>query len=270
MAKEKQVPGMITSISNEQVKFLTKLMKKPKIRWEQGLFVAEGIKLSAEAEALGRAKKIYATGQGMAAFKEKLGESPLCPVEFLTEQVLSGIADTVSPQGMLALVEMPSYLLDTILLREDANLLFLEEIRDPGNLGTIFRTAECAGVNGIILSSGCVDVYNPKVVRSTMGAVFRMPFVYAEDFFAAMEQAKKQGIRIFGAHLRGRQSFFAGDYRGKTAFLIGNEANGMTEEAAQAADVLVKIPMEGGSESLNASVAAAVMMYEAYRQKMGY
>lgn len=261
---------MITSTSNDQIKLLTKLMKKPKARWEHRLFPAEGIKLSAEAAALGRAKKIYATEQGLISLKEKLGESPSCGVELVTEQVLSGIADTVSPQGVLALVEMPSYELETILSEEAANLLFLEEIRDPGNLGTIFRTAECAGVNGIILSSGCVDVYNPKVVRSTMGAVFRMPFVYAEDFFAAMEQAKKQRIRIFGAHLRGRQSFFAEDYRGKTAFLIGNEANGMTEEAAQAADVLVKIPMEGGSESLNASVAAAVMMYEAYRQKQGY
>lgn len=258
---------MITSAANAQIKFLTKLMKKPRVRQEYGLFAAEGIKMAAEAVGLCRANKIYATESGLEALHEKLKGAVGCPVELVTEQVLAGIADTVSPQGVIALVEMFSYDLDQILLQENANLLFLEEIRDPGNLGTIFRTAECAGINGIILSSGCVDIYNPKVVRATMGAVFRMPFVYTSEFLQVMSRAEKQKIRIFGAHLKGKRNFFEEDYKGRTAFVIGNEANGMTKEAAQTADVLVKIPMEGSSESLNASVAAAIMMYEAYRQK---
>ena len=259
---------MITSTSNDQIKLLTKLMKKAKTRQEQGLFIAEGLKLAAEAVMLGRAKKLYVTEEGIDSLMEKLDGKPECPVELVTGQVLSSVADTVSPQGVLALVTMPSWDMEELFLKEKANLLFLEEIRDPGNLGTIFRTAECAGVNGIILSGGCVDVYNPKVVRATMGAVFRMPFVYTDAFLEAMGRARKEGISIFGAHLKGKRSFFEEDYRGRTAFVIGNEANGMTEEAAKMADVLVKIPMEGGSESLNASVAAAVMMYEAYRQKL--
>ncbi len=257
---------MITSVSNPQMKFLGKLIKKAKFRREQGLFAAEGIKMAAEAEELKIVKKLYVTETGLEALEKRLGKKPGCETELVSEQVLFNIADTVSPQGVLALVKMPEYDLEEILNQEQANLLFLEEIRDPGNLGTIVRTAECAGVNGIILSGGCVDLFNPKTVRATMGAVFRMPFVYTEQFPAAMETAKKKGIRVFGAHLQGTRDFFAEDYRGKTAFVIGNEAKGMSPAAAEAS-FLVKIPMEGGSESLNASVAAAVMMYEAYRQK---
>lgn len=257
---------MITSVSNPQIKFLGKLIKKAKFRREQGLFAAEGVKMAAEAEELKIAETIYATETGLEALKERLGREPDCETELISEQVLSAVADTVSPQGVLALVTMPEYDLEKILCQEQANLLFLEEIRDPGNLGTMVRTAECAGVNGIILSGGCVDLFNPKTVRATMGAVFRVPFAYTGQFPAAMGLAKKNGIRIFGAHLQGAADFFAEDYRGKTAFVIGNEANGMSPAAAAESE-LVKIPMEGGSESLNASVAAAVMMYEAYRQK---
>lgn len=258
---------MIASTANDQIKLLSKLMKMPKVRKEKKWFIAEGIKMTAEAVSLGMAEKIYVTESGKEALQEKLTKEISCPMEIVKEEVFSSIADTVSPQGVLALVKMPFYDLDTIFLQKQANLLFLENIQDPGNLGTIFRTAECAGITGIILSHGCVDIYNPKVVRATMGTIFRMPFVYTKEFLNIMNQAKKNGIQIFAAHLKGKQNFFNEDYRGKTAFLIGNEANGITEEAADMADTLVRIPMEGHSESLNASVAAAVMMYEAYRQK---
>lgn len=261
---------MIESSSNAQIKLLSKLLKKPKMRWDQKLFVAEGLKLAKEAVELGIAEKLYATKSGLEAWHTIFGEDKECSIaiEIVSETVFSSIADTVSPQGILALVTMPAYSIEEILSQKKANLLFLEEIRDPGNLGTIFRTAECAGINGIILSNGCVDIFNPKVVRATMGTIFRMPFVYAPDFLLAMKKAQEKEIRIFGAHLQGKQSFFQYNYEGRTAFVIGNEANGMTEQAMQAADVLVKIPMEGNSESLNASIAAAVMMYEAYRQKL--
>jgi TrmH family RNA methyltransferase len=242
-------------------------MKKAKLRKEEGSFVVEGIKMAAEAVLLERVEKIYATERGFEALVERLERQPECPVELVSEQVFSGISDTVSPQGVLALVGMVSYSLDRMMESENANLLFLEEVRDPGNLGTIFRTAECAGVNGIVLSSGCVDVYNPKVVRATMGAVFRMPFVCVEDFIGVIEETKRHGVRIFGASLLGERDFFEEDFRGKTGVVIGNEANGMSKEAEKAADVLVRIPMEGGAESLNASMAAGVMMYEGYRQK---
>lgn len=258
---------MITSTANNQIKLLSKLMKMSKARKEKKRFIAEGMKMTAEAIRLGIAEKIYVTTLGKEALQEIFAEEISCPIETVTEEVFSAITDTVSPQGVLALVKMPFYDINTIFLQKQANFLFLENIRDPGNLGTIFRTAECAGIKGIILSNGCADIYNPKVVRATMGTIFRMPFVYTREFFNIIAQAKRNGIQIFAAHLKGDRDFFKEDYRGKTAFIIGNEANGITEEVAKMADTLVKIPMEGHSESLNASIAAAIIMYEAYRQK---
>jgi len=262
---------MITSASNTQIKKLAKLMKKSTLRREEKFFAAEGIKMAAEAIQLQQAYRIYATDQGAAELKKRLGmpcHQPFpCAFEEISKQVLASFSDMVTPQGVIVLARMPEYKEEDILSHKDANLLFLEALRDPGNLGTIFRTAECAGITGIILSEGCVDIYNPKAVRATMGTLFRMPFVYTKDLTGSMEQAKKQGIRIFGAHLKGRQNCYQEDYQGKTAFIIGNEANGMSEQAAQAADILIKIPMAGAAESLNASIAAALLMYEAYRQK---
>lgn len=265
---------MIVSSSNAQIKLLTKLIKKSKVRQEQRMFVAEGLKLAIEAVELGIAKKLYATQAGLEAWKERVKKHEnfqrveKITIELVSEPIFSSITDTISPQGILALVNMPVYNMEQILSYKHANLLFLEEIRDPGNLGTIFRTAECAGVNGIILSSGCVDIFNPKVVRATMGTIFRMPFVYTNDFILAVKKAQEQQIQVFGAHLKGERNFFEENYSGKTAFMIGNEANGMTEQSMLVVDTLVKIPMEGGSESLNASIAAAIIMYEAYRQKL--
>lgn len=265
---------MIESVANAQIKQLIKLRKKSKERWQQRLFLAEGWKLAKEATKLHMVKKLYVTKAGLNLWQEIAKEQKeekvmdIVPLEIVSDMVFSAITDMISPQGILALVNMPCYDIESIFSQEKVNLLFLEEIRDPGNLGTIFRTAECAGINGIILSNGCVDIFNPKVVRATMGTILRMPFVYVQDFILAMKKAKEYKIQIFGAHLKGKQNFFLENYQGKTAFLIGNEANGMTEKASLTADVLVKIPMEGHSESLNASIAASLLMYEAYRQKL--
>ena len=142
----------------------------------------------------------------------------------------------------------------------------MDNLKDPGNLGTIFRTAEAAGVTGIILSSDCVDIYNPKVVRSTMGAVLRMPFLYVEDLPGAIGELKKEGLLVYAAHLAGERAYDE-DYTTGCAFLIGNEGNGLRDEVAACADRRILIPMCGRAESLNAAVAAAVLMFEAGRQR---
>ena len=149
-------------------------------------------------------------------------------------------------------------------------ILVLENLQDPGNLGTILRTAEGAGVTGVLMSEGCVDIYNPKVIRSTMGSVFRMPFCYTADLQGVLTEWKKRGIRIFAAHLHGENSFTQESYQEGSAFLIGNESQGLTEETAQLADCLIRIPMRGKVESLNASVAASLLVYEAMRQRETY
>ena len=145
--------------------------------------------------------------------------------------------------------------------------LALEDIQDPGNLGTIIRTAEGAGITGIIMSDDCVDVYNPKTIRSTMGSVYRMPFLYVHDLPEIILALQAKGVCIFAAHLEGSSAYDEADYCRKCAFLIGNEGNGLRAEVAACADQYIKIPMCGQVESLNAAVAASVVMFEAARQR---
>ena len=145
--------------------------------------------------------------------------------------------------------------------------LLLDGIQDPGNLGTIFRTAEGAGVDGIIMSSDTVDIYNPKTVRSTMGSLYRMPFFYEKDLKGVVERIKEKKVSVYAAHLKGKHAYYLEDYRRGCAFLIGNEGNGLTDELAALADTYIRIPMEGQVESLNAAIAAAVLMYEVKRQR---
>ena len=148
--------------------------------------------------------------------------------------------------------------------------LLLEDIQDPGNLGTMLRTGEGAGVDGVIMSKGTVDIYNPKTIRSTMGALYRVPFLYMDSLEEAMDLLREHEIAVYAAHLQGRQYFDELAYEEGSAFLIGNEGNGLRRETAGQADVWLKIPMEGKLESLNAAVAAALLMYQAagcYRRK---
>ena len=148
-------------------------------------------------------------------------------------------------------------------------MMILDNLQDPGNLGTIFRTAEAAGVTGIIMSRDCVDIYNPKTIRSTMGALYRMPFLYVDDLKETIHTLKEQNIKSYAAHLDGKNTYDKEDYRQGTAFLIGNEGNGLREEIAQCADTWIRIPMCGQVESLNAAVAATVLMFEVSRQRRG-
>ena len=149
-----------------------------------------------------------------------------------------------------------------------ALLLVLENLQDPGNLGTIVRTAEAAGATGILMSRGCADITNPKVTRSTMGSLFRVPFAYTDDLGADLQEMKKKGVRLYAAHLQGSVGLYEEQYTGPTAFLIGNESRGLTDETAGLADRAVRIPMGGQVESLNAAVASSILMYEACRQRM--
>ena len=145
--------------------------------------------------------------------------------------------------------------------------IFLENIQDPGNLGTILRTAEGAGIDGIIMNKGTVDIYNPKVVRSTMGSIFRVPFMYCDDIMGKVDELKKSGVKVYAAALGGTRNYSEPDYTRPSAFAIGNEGNGLTDEMINAADERIKIPMLGKVESLNAANAAGILMYEAFRQK---
>lgn len=256
---------MIASTGNSTIKNLIQLQKRNKTRKEQGCFIVEGIKLFSEIPR-DRLLKTYVSEE----FLRQANNTQLIhdiDYDIISDKVFKTISDTKTPQGILAVVKQFDYTLEEIIKTGKlSHLIILEDIRDPGNLGTIIRAGEGAGVTGFILSKGTVDIYNPKVIRSTMGSIYRMPFVYVENLEETIHLVKKT-CRIYGAHLTGKTSYDKGDYTKATALLIGNEANGLSEQSSRLADELITIPMEGQVESLNAAIATSILMYEVFRQR---
>lgn len=263
---------MISSTANARVKNIAVLQKKGKERRNQGLFVIEGRKLFEEVlrDAPEAICEVYVTETYLEQPAQKRFLEGVS-YELVTDNVMKGMAETMEPQGILATVRIPQYDKKLLTEKKEAVWIALEDLRDPGNLGTIVRTAEAAGVTGILLSDSSVDMYNPKVVRSTMGAIFRVPHFYVSDFLGELERWKGAGATLYAAHLRGTRYYDEPEYEGCSVILIGNEANGLSDKAAELANCLVKIPMEGKAESLNAAVATSLFVYEAYgkRRKRG-
>lgn len=258
---------MITSVSNQQIKNIVKLQKSSKSRREQQVFLVEGIRMFQEIpESL--LVKAYVTEEWVEQLPAVWEEGR--QYEIITNGVLKEISDTQTPQGILAVVRQQTYQREELLgeaVGASPCVLVLENLQDPGNLGTILRTAEGAGVTGVMMSRDTVDIYNSKVVRATMGAIFRMPFRYEESISDGVDWLKKQGIRCYAAHLDGT-CFYDYDFRESCCFLIGNEGNGLTDGLAAQADRFLRIPMKGKVESLNAATAATVLMYETLRQRL--
>lgn len=281
---------MITSFSNKSVREVVQLNQKAKVRSKQDLFVVEGVKMFLEAPEE-RISRVYLAQRAEKELREVYGKKlERVGCEIVADDVFDRMSDTKTPQGILTLVKQYHYRLEQLLERKrmrkcidrstgksisiiggarEKNLLFLivEDIQDPGNLGTIFRTGEAAGADGIIMSSRTVDVYNPKTIRSTMGSIYRVPFVYTEDVCRTIRTLQQNDVRVFAADLDGRKFYDEFDYREDTAFMIGNEGNGLRKETAACADEHITIPMEGNVESLNAAAASTVLFYEAYRQR---
>ncbi|MCC8138228.1 MAG: RNA methyltransferase [Clostridiales bacterium] len=282
---------MITSTSNARVKDLISLKKRAKERNERDVFVTEGPKMFRETPPE-RLLDVFVS-DGFYRRERALFDDGK-PVTVLSDRVFESVSDTRTPQGVLCVVRQFHYRLEDLMqgrvpevsgaqtnlskagdIRDrdgaagaDTPLLIaLENLQDPGNLGTILRTAEGAGATGILLGPGCVDIYNPKVIRSTMGSVYRMPFYYTENLKRDMRLLQQKGVRWYAAHLEGSVPYDEASYDGPAGFLIGNESRGLTEETAALADQSVRIPMCGQVESLNAAVAASVLMYEAHRQR---
>lgn len=254
---------MITSNSNAKIKHVINLLTNAKARRDERAFVVEGARIVREIPQ----DKIIE-----CFISESVTDRSIIPngieAEVVSEAVFRKMADTKSPQGILCVVSSIKLEADDFLrkLEEGKNsvikLLVLEGLQDPGNMGTIIRTAEGAGFSGIICDNKTVDIYNPKVTRSTMGSLFRVPVMYTDDILGVIDQLKSLGIKICAAHLKGEADYCDVEYGNKVAVLIGNEGNGLTDAISKKADLLVKIPMGGKLESLNAAVAAALMMYE--------
>ncbi len=266
---------MITSIGNPRIKQLVQWQGRARERRKDGVFIVEGVKMLEEAP-VEWIREVYLTEEFAGRLKQAKNEKEhllwkkLEDVRFelVTKEVMKRAADTQTPQGALLVLKQPVYTLDEVLCRGKNGLyLVLEDLQDPGNLGTIVRTGEGAGISGIIMSSKTVDIFNPKTIRATMGSIYRVPFIYVETLSDTLARMRKAGVAVYAAHLQGETLYHDFSYKGATAFLIGNEGAGLKKETAEAADFCLKIPMEGSVESLNAAVSAALLLYEAKRQR---
>jgi len=256
---------MITSTSNAKIKELVQLQKKSRARNQAGVFIVEGLRMIQEAPSE-RIEKFYVSESFYKKHQSWLEKSDKGP-ELVTDTVFARISDTKTPQGILAVIRQMEYSAEAILAAKPPHLLVLDNLQDPGNLGTIFRTAEAAGVTGILMSQDCVDIYNPKTIRSTMGAIYRMPFVVVDSLSEHLKAMKNQGIKVYAAHLAGASSYDQENFQTGVTFLIGNEGNGLRQELTDYADAWIKIPMSGQAESLNAAIATAILMFEVSRQR---
>ena len=255
---------MITSVSNPAVKDVALWQTKAKARRESGFFVVEGLRLVREAppEDVVRA---YATEE-FAASEEGKALCARLAAEPVSDAVMVRMSDTKTPQGILAVVRQKKWSIDD-LTAAPAPLLVLEHVQDPGNVGTLFRTAEAAGAAGILMDAETADPWQPKVVRGTMGAIFRLPFAVSEDLPASLLELKARGMTLYAAHLEGSREYDRVSYPSRTAFLLGNEGNGLSDAVTALADERIRIPMAGRTESLNVSTAGAVLLYEHFRQR---
>lgn len=264
---------MITSASNQQIKNLMSLVKKSKERKKQGVFLVEGPKMCFEAPKEW-VKAIYVSesfskneemNTKLKGYIEGCSEDVIC--EVVTDSIFKNVSDTQTPQGIMSLVKMPQYELLDMVKGKKTMLLVLESIQDPGNLGTMIRTGEGAGVTGVLMNKTTVDLFNPKTIRSTMGSIYRVPFFIAEDLPETINKLKDEGISFYAAHLKGQRSYDEMDYTKASGFMIGNEGNGLSDEIADMADSYILIPMEGKVESLNAAISGTLLMYECNRQR---
>ncbi len=256
---------MITSESNAQIKELVKLQKSARERKKKKCFLVEGSRLLEEAFLEEKLKKFYLSetlSEHGGEWKKKFEKE--VPYEVVSDSVFKVVSDTVTPQGILGVVQMPEYDPEKLFQEKKKRFLLLDDIRDPGNLGTIMRTAEGAGMSAVFLSYGSVDLFNPKVVRSTMGSIFRVPFCYVEDLSGLVEKLKKY-VRVYGCVMEGTLRYDEPVYKNGAGIVIGNEANGISREVRKHLSETVRIPMAGKLESLNASVAASILMYEMAR-----
>ena len=243
----------ITSLKNPKVA-AWKALKDRKGRRESGCFLVEGRKMVEEALASAFDVETVLVQEGM-----ELPDGLTVPVYELPEYVLTAVCDTKTPQGIAAVVRMKE---QTAL---GGHIVVLDGVQDPGNVGTIIRTADAAGLDGVLLSNQCADVFSPKVLRATMGSIFRMNLRTTDDLPGELTKLREKGYSILSSQLDGTPFYEREKVAEQFALVIGNEGNGVSEQVQQTATHRVRLPMRGGAESLNAAIAAAIMMYELMR-----
>ncbi|WP_138944587.1 RNA methyltransferase [Plantibacter sp. M259] len=259
---------MLDNPRSPRVRSVAKLAKRP-ARQETGLFLLEGPQAVSEALQFrpDLILELYATPTALERYTD-IGAAATdagLEIEFVTEQVLESMADTVTPQGFIAVAQQFPTSIKDIFAGEPQLVVVLEEVRDPGNLGTIIRAADAAGADAVVLSGRTVDLYNPKVVRSTTGSLFHLPVAVGVELPAVLERARAAGLQTLAADIKGEDLLVArseGVLARPTAWVFGNEARGLTDEHLELVDRAVTVPIYGRAESMNLATAASVCVFE--------
>lgn len=294
---------LITSVNNQRVKEVANLKQK-KYRTESGTFFAEGLRAVQEAVQYADVTELFYTEAGRldevlksagnvpADTKEKSGNKNNTNhnnagtakkrneaangirMYQVDEKVMAKLSDTKAPQGVLAVIRTPEQNLRQLrpgtASDNNAPVIILDRVQDPGNLGTIIRTADAVGALGLILLEGCVDAYSPKVVRASMGSLFHLPVVQDVTAEEALTWCYRNGYEPAATAMKNAQNVYKADISKKMAFLFGNEANGVAEELQAAAETRLFIPMTGLAESMNVAMAAGIILFEGLRQRKFY
>ncbi len=267
---------MITSLSNPKVKYVKSLGLR-KYREKEKKFVVEGIHLVSEALKASReqgqfkidfalfSKRITTSKEGKALLAD-LSSAGVETLE-ISDKLMSKLSEVETPQGVLAVVNMGEGILDELCSGKNPLIAVCVGIQDPGNMGTIIRTADATGATGIVTSKGSVDMYNAKTVRSSMGSIFHLPIVCLDDIKVGIKRIHEKGIQLVATTPRAKSDFWDIEYSSSVAIVLGSEASGLPEELLNLCDHHVKIPMVGEAESLNVGVAASILFYEALRQR---
>lgn len=258
----------LTGLQNPVVKAAAELKQK-KYRTQNGLYLAEGLRTAEEAVAYKAVETLFYVATDDDRTMRLLEEAAMQNIKLVcvNENVMKKIADTETPQGIIAVCKMRQPKLEP-LLASGKMLLVLDRVGDPGNIGTMLRTADAAGIGGLVLLKGCADIYAPKTVRSSMGSLFHIPVLSGVSEQEFVSAAKKAGYDLLVTCLDGADNLYKADLSGRIAFVMGNEAGGVSETLLEKADKRVYIPMAGRAESLNVAMAAGIVMFEALRRKV--
>ena len=251
---------IIESNQNKIIKEVNSLKAK-KERDKTGLFILEGKRLVDEIPNSWEIKYLLKA----ESYSEDINFEKVYTVK---DSLFEKISETVNPQGILAVCHIKEFDVTNVDYSNSPFFVVLENVTDPGNMGTLIRTADAAGADGIFLSKGCVDIYNPKVIRATMGSIFHLPIYRNLNLMELMEDFKNNNVKTLAAHLKGTSTPYKVDMTTACAVIIGNEANGLSDEISEMASDLVKIPMPGKAESMNAGIAGGILIYEAVRQRI--
>lgn len=253
----------IESKNNNLYKELKKLKEK-KHRTQKEQFIIEGLRFVDEALKCNVSLEYLIFTENFLLKEETFIQSFGSNVKkiLLSDTLFNQLSSTENPQGILAVANMQNK-----SFKEGEFVILIDKVQDPGNMGTIIRTAHAAGASGIVVTKGTVDVYNDKTLRSTMGSIFYMPII-EDDNLKIIKNLKNQGYKLVVSSLQGEKNFFEEDLKDKVIFAVGNEGNGISDEIYEISDIKVKIPMPGNAESLNVAVATSIMIYEKIRQNI--